>query len=181
MDAQFFEDHEINAVHQIINDKTIDTIPILYTQHQKAIVQQIGKRGCTAAAAYMLILDRIPDYNYGYGALRSCDIGNEASIKTSIDKAQLKMKSTLIQESNFENVLNTLKHFINVDGSAIVDINHPKYGQHVVIVDAVENNTQNQPVSLRLRDPYHGWEITVKAEAFIKYITNPTSIIQIAK
>jgi hypothetical protein len=50
-------------------------------------------------------------------------------------------------------------------------------GSHVVIVDDVSEDLK----SVRLRDPYHGWEITVKTTAFEKFVLYGSDVIQIGK
>lgn len=73
--------------------------------------------------------------------------------------------------------LSELREVIMKNGSAIVSIEVT--GVHAVVVDDISQDLSK----VRLRDPYHGWEITVTAEAFVKawegkYSVKNTSVVQ---
>lgn len=69
--------------------------------------------------------------------------------------------------------LSELRDLLKVSGSCICwsggDI-----GGHVIVVDEVSDDLSQ----IRLRDPYHGWEITVTAEAF-KRVSAGTRVIHV--
>lgn len=44
-------------------------------------------------------------------------------------------------------------------------------GFHYIVIDAISDDLK----SVRIRDPYHGWEIDVRAEAFIKHLGHDIS------
>lgn len=138
----------------------------LYTRHNKAVIQQQATRGCTAAVAAMLIVDCGKECSIQ--ELETRNIGKHWQIIRDITNAGLKPVETII-DSN----LDRLKEEICRNGSAIVGI-VGDIGAHVVVVDEIEDP------SVRLRDPYHGWEITVTLAAFLKRFCCE-SIIQIQR
>lgn len=125
------------------------------TKHGKAIIQQQGTRGCTAATAAMLIMDngKKPDLR----ALESRNLGSDDVQIHDIQKAGL----TAIVNS--ADTLLELRNLIIQNDSCIVSVSG-KLGGHVLVVDKVSKDLSK----IRLRDPYHGWEITVGSEAFLK-------------
>ncbi len=164
-----FTDDEILRKEKILEKKTISPstrIDVAYTQHRKAIIQQQGMRGCTAAVAAMLIMDHGKSPNIY--ELQTRNLGRKEDIKRDFSEAKLR---TVV---NHPNTLDTLRKFLNQDGSAIVDVGG-EGGNHVVIVDHIPENLS----SVRLRDPYHGWEITVTAEAFQERWQPEEGIIQV--
>ena len=154
--GELFKDSEITEKLNIV--KRVDlgsNIFADYTEHGKAIILQQGKRGCTAATAAMLIMDhgKKPDLE----ELRNRNLGRDEDQINDIEKAGL--VGVIHSAKN----LKTLKKLITNNGSAIVNVNG-KIGGHVIIVDNVSDDLSK----VRVRDPYHGWEITVKSAAFLK-------------
>ena len=74
-------------------------------------------------------------------------------MKLDITEAGLKPKETSCQ------TMKDLEKALRENGSAIVTVNSG-VGGHVVVVDAIT------PEAVRLRDPYHGWEVSVHRKAF---------------
>ncbi len=170
-----FQDDEILMVHPVVKKTLIGAgsspkshpTPLLdnlfgiqnpdvyveYSQYGKAIIQQQAVRGCTAAAAAMLIVDW--GGKCDVQALISRNLGNDTDIDADIRKAGLTPKFTNIKN------LSELQKAIQKNGPAIVSISG-ECGSHVIVVDEIKNDI------VRLRDPYHGWEISVTAEALRK-------------
>ncbi|QDQ26288.1 hypothetical protein FNU76_07895 [Chitinimonas arctica] len=161
-----FSDDEIIAKSDIIKQVVISNeyheVPVLYTAHGKPIIQQQAARGCTAAVTAMLIMEhgKEPDV----GALVSRNLGNSDLQACDIKKAGLLPIKNTVKD------LKELKTAIDENGPAIVVL-HDKLGGHVVVADDVSADL----AEVRLRDPHHGWEITVGVDAFIAEweITNP--------
>lgn len=82
----------------------------------------------------------------------------DEDIQQDIRKAGFKPMVTSLES----NSLKTLRDQLLEYGSAIVSIIDPQAGCHSIIVDEVSKDLKQ----VRLRDPYHGWKITVSAEAF---------------
>lgn len=129
------------------------SIPIFayYTDHGKAIIQQQATRGCTAAVIAMLVMDhgRKPDIE----ALHTTNLGTDETQASALKKAGLSAITTSVRD------LSELRALIAKNGSAVVS------GRgHVIVVDDIAKDLS----TVRLRDPYHGWEITVTQKAFLE-------------
>jgi hypothetical protein len=163
-----FKDEEILAVHSPIRNKVIDKVEVGYSQFGKAIIQQQATRGCTAATAAMLIDDN--GKGFDPDALRSRNLGRTEDQVRDIAQAGL---DPIV--SNISKDLQTLSNLIKQNGSAIVSIDG-ELGGHVIVVDEVSDDFKQ----VRLRDPYHGWEITVTADAFSQRYSGG-EVIQVKK
>lgn len=154
--GELFSDSEIIEKLDIIERVEIEhNIYASYTKNRRAIIQQQATRGCTAATAAMLIMDngKKPDLKN----LQCRNLGNDEDQIRDIQNAGLK------PVINSANNLLELKNLIMKNGSAIVSISG-KIGGHVIVVDEISKDFS----MIRLRDPYHGWEITVKKDSFLK-------------
>lgn len=179
-----FNDEEILRVHRVIKKELFkerfnnygrkEKVYIDFTQNNKAIIQQQATRGCTAATAAMLIKDQ--GGKPKFCELQGSNLGDDESIKQDIQNAGFKLMVTSLISNSLEDFREQLKNY----GSAIVSLEDPQAGGHSIVVDEVSEDLQQ----VRLRDPYHGWEITVSAEAFqlrwsggnVIQIENETSI-----
>lgn len=155
--GELFSDEEIKEKLGIVKKVEItpnSQIYAEYTKHEKPIIQQQATRGCTAAVAAMLIMDqgKTPDIV----ELTTRNLANEEYQIRDIQRAGL------IPIQGVASSLSELRNLILQDGSCIVSVNG-KIGAHVVVVDEVSEDLSE----VRLRDPYHGWEITVTKEAFL--------------
>lgn len=162
----FSDEKKIIGKEDIIRVEDKDGVRIGYTKHGKAIILQQAARGCTAAAVAMLVNDpdaclppssklRVLDNNY----LRMRNLGDFDWMKEDIESATGKPAKFF---SFITNNLKTFKRHLEQYGSCIVAFKG-ELGGHVVVVDHI-----NEDFSVRLRDPYHGWEITVTKEAFLE-------------
>ncbi len=89
--------------------------------------------------------------------LQSRNIGDDGHIVADINAANL---TPLVSNANS---LQELQDIIAKNGSAIVTL-IGEVGGHVIVVDDVDLKTSK----IRIRDPYHGWEITITDKAFLK-------------
>ena len=163
-----FQDDDILRVCPLTEEQTVDGVPISYLQtNGKVVIQQQSIRGCTAAAATMLLVDhhKRPDAPY----LRQTNLGTKEMMYIVIERAGCRPKMSVVPRT-----LSGLREAVLQSGSAIVEVNVE--GGHVVVVDDInEDLTQ-----VTIRDPYHGWAIVVKGEAFQKTLEGGTArIIQI--
>ncbi|NGX43036.1 MAG: hypothetical protein K940chlam7_01327 [Chlamydiae bacterium] len=152
-EVNMFDDEEILQIHKIIEEKEIGRhVSAGISENGKHVIQQQGTRGCTAAVAAMLIMDhgKQPEIL----ELISRDLGTEQDTIRDIKNAGL--EHILHAVADFEK----LKPLLDDHGSAIVTIEDKMLGSHEVVVDEITGE------SVRLRDPYHGWEITVTLKAF---------------
>lgn len=156
--THFFQEEDIIEKLDVIKEVSIGRtkdreVFASYTSHNKAIIQQQATRGCTAAAAAMLILDhgKVVDMNELY----TRNLGKNDDEENDIKKAGL------VPIMNKVSDMTTLRQALINHGSAIVTIDFD--GAHVIVVDDISEDLTR----VRLRDPYHGWEITVKSSAFV--------------
>ena len=122
------------------------------TQNKKNIIQQQASRGCTAAAAAMLIMDNggKPDI----AELINRHGGTPQQYINDFQKAGL--TSIRTHAINLDDLSKLIKQY----GSCVATLTRGLH--HDLIVDEVSEKLS----AVRIRDPYHGWEITVKKEAF---------------
>jgi hypothetical protein len=173
--CQVFKKSEIKKIHGIArgisleesNESASFQLNFYYDHKNRAIVQQQASSGCTAAAAAMLIIDHqgIPNiFN-----LKIRYVANNERIIRDIKEAKLKNFQPL---KTHVQSLEELALCIKKNGSAIVSISDEDAGAHSIVVDEISSE------GIRLRDPYHGWAITVTKNAFKKrFIEN--DVIQI--
>lgn len=168
--AIVFEDDEISCIYNPCrselftntsngfdeNDKEIQIVSKLqvqYSKNNKAFFQQKGIRSCSSAVAAMLTMDhnKIPIISSLTANIRNNDYIMDRLSQAGLKPIQKKITS-----------LKDLELEIRKNGSAIISIEDENISGHSIIVDAVFAD------KIRLRDPYHGWEIDVTKEAFEK-------------
>ena len=168
--TRVFEDHEIIEVHAVISKVELgNRVFAQYTTSGKAIIQQQSTRGCSPAAVSMLIKDNGGIVNTS--TLKNGSLWNHQKRFTTLIEAGLIPIERKVDLSSHQSKLESLKACLLKYGTAIVS-----FGGHVVLVDHISDCLSR----VRLRDPYHGWEITVKANAFT-LILKESVIIQILK
>ncbi|MCX6990679.1 MAG: hypothetical protein NTX49_06435 [Chlamydiae bacterium] len=156
--TSIFKDDEIRAIHGVVRHQSVGGSDVVadFTKRGKAIIQQQATRGCTAAVTAMLILDndRAPNIR----ELSNRNLGNQEVMFRDLKDAGLTPATT-----SYSNLVE-LKSRLESCGSLICSMGFPS-GGHVIVVDEVSDDLS----TVRVRDPYHGWEITVDADAFKKY------------
>lgn len=189
--GDLFKDKEIVEVHQVVDKQLISNDPpekkpqdnnfelsnpfathfspvyVEYSNNRKAIIQQQAIRGCTAAAAAMLIVDMGGQCNVD--TLRMRNLGDKDHICRDIRKAGFTPLLTERVKS-----ISQIRKAIEENGPAIVSIDG-ELGGHVIVVDYIDDKIA------RLRDPYHGWEISVSIQALRKRISKNEYMIQITQ
>lgn len=170
-----FKDAEIVIHHPVIRKVVLprenpgkEVYAEFVRDDNKAIIQQQATRGCTAAVAAMLIKDQGGDVDIA--SLEERNLGTNEDIKEYIRTAGFEP----IDFGNSRDLQELRKNLLK-NGSGIVSITDPEIGGHVIVVDEVSADLQR----VRLRDPYHGWKITVTSEAFLSRF--PINLIQIEK
>lgn len=142
------------------------SIWVSYTMHRAAIIQQQATRGCTAAVAAMLIQDHGKQPNID--ELIERNLGNDDDQERDLREAGL----TPITHTAAN--LNELQKLLHQYGPAIVSVRDRYLGNHVILVDDVSADLSR----IRIRDPYHGWEITISNESFLRIWVKTESIMQ---
>ena len=158
-----FQDHEILRIHPPVHQEKFHGVPVQFTAHGKPIIQQQATRGCTAGVTAMLIYEQTGKFNSSELAMRN--LGTDSTIEFDFHQARVPFVSTKCSS------LEDLQARIEEHGSAIVTVN--SIGGHVVLVDEVTDT------SVRIRDPYHGWEVDVKRSAFEASWSKGNTVFQV--
>jgi hypothetical protein len=162
-----FDDEEILQVHDTKREKIHcrdgQAFDIERTKNNKVVILQQTNSGCTAAVAAMRVADH--GKKIDLEGLRSSYRQNTEAVLQYIRDGGLNPLQTNVDS------LSQLREAIRKNGPAIVDgIGTSAVGlgveAHTLIVDEVSEDLQ----SVRLRDSYHGWEITITAKAFEKFM-----------
>lgn len=158
-----FQDHEILRTHPPVRQEEFAGVSVQFTAHGKPIIQQQATRGCTAGVTAMLIYEQTGKFDSTELAMRN--LGHDSTIEYDFHKAGVPFLSTKCSS------LEDLQARIDEHGSAIVTVN--SIGGHVVLVDKITDT------SVRIRDPYHGWEVDVKRSAFEAAWAKSSTIFQV--
>ena len=165
LEGDLFSDSEIVRVHTV-HSGDIDSPRV--NENGKFVVQQQGVEACPYGVMDMFSGDhgKYPDFPSSGGRSMS----HEIVAKIMHDRGLPLMTSTITyDESRNISGLFQLKKLLNKYGSLILGILDRKLGSHFIIIDEIADNFQ----TVRLRDPWHGWDITVKADAIRKRISDP--------
>lgn len=161
--ANSFQDEEILQVYPLIRQENFKDIPVRYTANNKPIIMQQATRGCTAAAAAMLIYEQTKQFDEHEVLFRN--LGNDTDFEHDFKKANVPFITTECFS------IEELQSQIKKNGSAIVSVD--SCGAHVILVDEITEKC------VRIRDPYHGWEIDIKRSAFEAYWSKGNRIFQV--
>lgn len=166
-----FEDHEILHQMECIYTETIvvgnANVDARLTWDGEWVIQQQAKKGCTAAATAMLIYDHNKEIS-----LIDCSARNVNDWIEDLKNAGLEPIWHQWEQSP-ENRMEILRHLIEKHGSAIVEIDDKNIKGHVVVVDKVTDE------GVSLRDPYHGWAVTVTLDAFDRVLPTLFNLVQV--
>jgi hypothetical protein len=163
--ANSFQDEEILHIYPVIRQENFKDIPVRYTANNKPIIMQQATRGCTAAVTAMLIYEQTKQFDEHDVLYRN--LGNDADKQRDFEKA----KVPFITTECFS--IEELQSQIIKNGSAIVSVD--SCGAHVILVDEITEK------SVRIRDPYHGWEIDIKRSAFEACWSKENRIFQVKR
>lgn len=161
--AELFEDHEIILP---ILARAVEPPKIAKGVNGKAVIQQQATRGCTAACVAMLQADHGKAVDWD--ELMLCNLGDIDTMRWSLEASGLKVLTERIES------FDQLQEQIRLNGPAIVSVN-TGYGSHRIIVDSIAFDQ----FSAIIREPYHGWQITVTGKALKTALELPSTIIQI--
>jgi hypothetical protein len=170
-----FKNHEIQEIHQgdVFLPETINGRRALFEVRRnelgKHVLQQQSTRGCTAGAVAMMLLDH--QRKIDPEEMANSNLGMDNEMISQLETAGLHPIHS--KPSASVNPFIWLQNEVKTKGSAIVTVDSDRMGAHVIIVDLVSDE------GVRLRDPYHGWDITVTHEGFIKYWQPRSGIIQV--
>lgn len=159
--ALFYKDDDILEIHPPSQENAHSFEGNIYFDiiEGRSVIQQQVFRGCTAACAAMLISDH--DGKVNINDLKNSNLGNEESIREMMVEGGVSpFTSKIIAKKRADRLLQLQKYLLQ-DGPAIVSVN--VNGGHVIIVDEISEDF----TKVKIRDPYHGWMITIKVKAFL--------------
>ena len=159
-----YRDKDILRVYPEVSSKEEGALCIKYTANNKPVISQQATRGCTAAASAMLIYENGGRINLE--DLFERNLGDDRDLEEDIQRGGLKAKFTMCEQ------IEDLEALLSQDGSAIVKVN-AGMGGHVVVVDAISQE------AVRLRDPYHGWEVDIDKAAFEVSWSKKNEVLQV--
>lgn len=170
----FIRDAEIREVHQPLRMNSVrqdgESLRFGINEFGRAVIQQQALRGCTAAAANMLIHDN--NRPVDLKDLRNSNLGNENTMAFAIIRAGLKPVLTTMASRS----MRRLEDLISQNGPAIISVGG-EIGGHVIVVDAIDYNAE----TARIRDPYHGWDITIDLNALRHRVSPNDTIVQVER
>jgi hypothetical protein len=141
------------------------------------VLQQVGWWGCSAATVQMIRLD------YGMEPdpmeLLLSHLGNGSSRTHQLELSGFQVfhfsKNFGAAVSFRRNDIPLLEDLIDQNGSAIVTVYPNKLGIHAIIIDSLSRNDGE----VRIRDPFHGWSVTVPPAALRRLLRGPLDIVQV--
>lgn len=180
--SEFVKEEDILAIHPIKYlsnpfDKTCKNVDSIEEQVEQAlgitksgehVLLQQATRSCVPTCIAMLILDRGGHPNFE--AVERIDLANNEQALDWIGEAGYKSKMTKL---NKDNVAKQLADLIKQNGPGELGINDSKIGAHAIVLDAISLEDK----TAQIRDPYHGWKITIKVDTLLRM--NPDNFIQI--
>jgi hypothetical protein len=167
-----FLDSEITKVSQIFEEHFFKTqnyfIKYAVSENSKIVIQQQAIKSCGHTCAFMLLKDEglSPNPKLLFGHLTK-----ENTLKKIIEAYGFKEFNKSLKTLEKEDFLQMLRKNISHNGSAIIEIFGMEKGQiggHAIICDEISEDLG----FARIRDPWHGWEITIKSEALLKSVSS---------
>lgn len=156
--AVLFQDDEILGIDLHPMDYKPPTWGV--TRDGRSLVQQVGFRGCIAACASMMQLDRgvEPDRRW----LESCNLEKkEHAVERLVWSGLAAMR---VRELGAD-IPRRLEELIGLSGGILLGISG-ELGSHVIILDEVDRSEG----MARIREPFHGWSITVQLESLLQRV-----------
>ncbi len=157
-------DQQVFAVQQFGTGPSTNAIPYGITRDGRHVMQQQGYRGCAAACSAMLVMDHGKGTNGLWVWVRNCNFSDTDQANEAIQQTGLTTVWTSYYiEGNDHDRGILLERLLAINGSGILGVGG-EIGHHVVLLDFL-SMTENWAV---IRDPFHGWSLTITAEALLK-------------
>ena len=141
------------------------SVEIGKTKDGKHVLLQQGARACAVTAVAMLVLDlekTPPDFSTG-------KMVSDDQVVKWVEKSGL--KPICSEKLSKELLVERIKKY----GPGILGISHPDAKGHDVILDAIDLLKKTATI----RDPYHGWMITMKLAPLMSWVNKHSCFIQI--
>ncbi|WP_068471301.1 hypothetical protein [Candidatus Protochlamydia phocaeensis] len=166
----FLSDEKISHIAecQSIRFTSKENIPIGVYADGKTMIQQQATRGCVAACAAMLVEDQ--GRNCDVRSLQETNLADEIRLLAWINKSGLKGGIATINGSPAK-----LRSLIQKHGSISIGISDRDIGSHQIILDDIDAKKAT------IRDPFHGWRITIPTSELIKMAGKKIEAVYIEK
>jgi hypothetical protein len=140
---------------------------IAKTADGKHVILQQTPTSCSPTCVAMLVLDhgKVPNYE----AISTTNLANTLDAINWFTEAGLKTIRTELSDKN--NITADLVKLLKENGPGILTLNHPDIGNHSVVLDRISTE-DNEAI---IRDPFHGWMITVKLDVLISWVEDHRS------
>ena len=184
---KFFYDEEIIKHHIVESiNKISESFSYYTTKISKGrtinYFQQKATKGCAAAVVTMFLIDHELFENINENLLRAGSLYDFNWVQQRLQEAGLTTQVTAVEEDVDDESLHVqnialfdhLKDLTTTE-SLIITVTDKEIGGHWIIVDEVRD------AFVIIRDPFHGWCISVKPDAFLKRIKKGEKIISIAQ
>lgn len=176
-----YKDEQIVRVHPLISssDNQVRLYRGMTEETGKHVFQQKGLKSGFIACVYMLLCDHSEHYLNNRPNHTYLNITNYESMMRFLNEEIARHPNTDLQAirtrvKSFEE----FKEKLEMHGSACIKVNSDT--PRMIIVDRI--NKENTEIDIR--DPFHGWAITITAEAFLNtsgLLRLPLELIQITK
>ena len=145
----------------IATAKSIDAVAV--TEQGRHVILQQAVKSCGPSCAAMLILDhgKKPDYD----TIKHVSLSNTDQVAKWIEDAGLQSKKTDLSAEK-EDKVGALIKCLNKDGPGVLSIYHDEIHGHFIVLDAISIDDH----TAMIRDPFHGWALTMKLNALIPWI-----------
>lgn len=143
---------------------------IARTQCGKHVILQQSAGSCAPSCVAMLVLDKGKSPNYE--AIRFTSGTWTEHLVKWVNQAGFGCEISGIP---LENKIEFLSKKVSELGSGILSISHPEMGTHAIILDEISAE-KNEAV---IRDPFHGWMVTMKLDVLTPWIRAGNRFCQI--
>lgn len=143
---------------------------IAITTAGKHVILQPAVKACVPACIAMLLLDRGKKPNYQ--EMQETNLANTQRAIEWVNEAKLECQITEIPQ---DNAIDLLSKRLAEKGPGKLSIEHPTIGSHAIILDEISR----EKGEALIRDPFHGWMLTIKLDALSSWLCPGDDFLQI--
>lgn len=154
----------------ILDDEKKRVQAIAISEQGKHIILQQTVASDVPTCLAMLILDHGKQPNY-----KTLRINDLANTKQAIEWAKEVQLECLVTEISMENPIELLSKCLSEKGPGMLLLDHPTLDEHVVILDEISTEKKEAVI----RDPFHGWMVTIKLDVLTTWIPLNADFVQI--
>lgn len=144
---------------------------IARTENGKHVILQQAAKSCVPTCVAMIVLDhgKTPDYE----AISKTNLPKKEQASVWVKKAGLTPVLTELEDP--QNTTKVLIQCLQENGPGILQISQSKLSGHTIVLDAI-SETANTAI---IRDPFHGWSLTIRLDALLSWIGNREYFLQV--